>query len=131
MIRSIAAVVSGFILVTVLSIGADVALMGLAPEAFGPDGHTRSGPVLLVVVVYVALFTVIGGYVTAAIASHRPIAHALSLGALGLIAGVAGTAANWDSAPAWYHAAVLLQVMPSAWLGGYLQASRPRRPEPA
>jgi hypothetical protein len=70
---------------------------------------------------YVALFAVFGCYVAARLAPNRPMAHALVLGALGLVFNVAGTVARWDHAPAWSHVLAMALVMPYAWLGGRLR----------
>jgi hypothetical protein len=43
------------------------------------------------------------------------------LGVLGLAFNVAGSAARWDTAPAWYHAVARVLVLPYAWLGGRLR----------
>ncbi|HEX2191368.1 MAG TPA: hypothetical protein VHG51_20825 [Longimicrobiaceae bacterium] len=121
MLRSIAAVVVGFVLIGALSLGADAVLKRAMPTAFDAAGRTDSVPVLLLVMGYVGLFAVSGCYLAARMAPRRPMLHALVLGGLGLAFNVAGTIAMWDAAPAWYHAASLLLVMPYAWVGGRLR----------
>lgn len=119
--RSIAAVLAGFVLIAALSLGADAVLKQAIPTAFDAAGRTDSVPVLLLVMGYVGLFAVSGCYLTARLAPRRPMLHALVLGTLGLAFNVAGTAAMWDTAPAWFHVASLLLVMPYAWVGGRLR----------
>ncbi len=121
MLRSIAAVLFGFVLIGALSIGADVVLKQAMPTAFGAAGRVDSVPVLLLMMGYVGLFAVTGCYLTARLAPRRPMLHALVLGALGLAFNVAGSMALWDTAPTWYHVASLALVMPYAWLGGRLR----------
>jgi hypothetical protein len=70
---------------------------------------------------YVGVFATAGCYLTARLAPSQPMRHALVLGVLGLVFNVAGTVAMWDTAPAWYHVASLLLVMPYAWLGGRIR----------
>ena len=121
MLRSIAAVLAGFVLIAALSFGADAALRQAMPAAFDASGRVESTAVLLLIMGYVGLFAVTGCYLTARLAPRRPMLHALVLGALGLAFNVAGSVAMWETAPAWYHLASLALVMPYAWLGGRLR----------
>lgn len=121
MLRSIGAIVSGFVLIAALSFGGDFVLRAAVPGAFDAAGAVGSTPVLVAILAYVAVFAVFGCYVAARLAPSRPMAHALVLGALGLAFNVAGTIAMWNTAPAWYHATALALVMPYAWLGGRIR----------
>jgi hypothetical protein len=121
MLRSIAAVLFGFVLIGALSIGADLVLKQAMPTAFDAAGRVDTIPVLLLMMGYVGLFATTGCYLTARLAPRRPMLHALVLGTLGLAFNVAGTMTLWDTAPAWYHVASLALVMPYAWLGGRLR----------
>jgi hypothetical protein len=120
--RSIAAVLAGFILIGALSVGADLLLRQAVPTAFGPAGRVDSVPILLLMMGYVGVFAVGGCYLAARLAPSRPMIHALVLGALGLLfTGYNTIVVFWDTAPAWFHVASLLLVMPYAWLGGRLR----------
>lgn len=121
MLRSIAAVLFGFVLIAALSFGADRVLRQALPTAYDAAGRVDSVPVLLLIMGYVGLFAVTGCYLTARLAPGRPMLHALVLGALGLAFNVAGTIAMWDTAPVWFHVASLALVMPYAWVGGRLR----------
>jgi hypothetical protein len=121
MLRSIAAVLFGFVFIAALSIGADLVLKQALPTAFDPAGRVDSVLVLLLIMGYVGLFAVTGCYLTARLAPGRPMLHALVLGVLGFVFSVAGTVAAWGTAPAWYLAASLALVMPYAWVGGRLR----------
>ncbi|HEX8271287.1 MAG TPA: hypothetical protein VF615_01475 [Longimicrobiaceae bacterium] len=121
MLRSIAAVLVGFVLIAALSFGADAVLRQAMPDMFDASGRVEGTALLLLIMGYVGLFAVTGCYLTARFAPRRPMLHALVLGALGLAFNVAGSVAMWDTAPAWYHAASLALVMPYAWLGGRLR----------
>lgn len=127
MVRSIVAIVVGFFLVGALSVGADVALMKALPSAFSSTGRVDSTPVLLLIIGYVFVFAVTGCYVAARLAPRRPMLHALILGVLGLLFNIIGTAAKWQTAPAWYHIVSLLLVLPAAWLGGKLGEAQLQR----
>jgi hypothetical protein len=121
MLRSVLAVLAGFLLIAALSFGADAVLRVVMPYAFDSTGRVDSPAILLLILAYVGVFAVSGCYLTARLAPARPMLHALVLGLLGLAFNVAGTVAAWDSAPAWYHIAALSLVMPFAWAGGRLR----------
>ena len=127
MLRSIGAVVLGFVLIAVLSVSGDLVLRAIMPSAFDAEGAVGATPVLLLVQGYVAVFAIFGCYVAARLAPSRPMAHALALGVLGLLFNLAGTVARWDHAPAWYHVLALALVMPYAWLGGRLRERQLQR----
>ena len=124
MLRSIGAILAGFVFIAVCAFGADMALKAAMPGAFTPDGRTDSVPLLLVIQGYVALFAITGCYLTARLAPNRPMRHALILGALGLVFNIAGSIATWDTAPPWFHVMALALVMPLAWIGGRIREAQ-------
>jgi hypothetical protein len=121
MIRSIVAVVSGFLLIALLSFGTELALMAAMPALFESDGSTSSVAVLVLTIGYVGLYATLGCYLAARLAPNRPMRHALGLGGLGLLFNIAGSWYAWAMAPAWYHVISLLLVMVWAWLGGRMR----------
>ena len=124
MLRSVLAIVAGFVLIGALSVGTDALVRAAAPRAFDAAGRTDSVPILLLTIAYVGVYAVAGCYLAARLAPDRPMLHAMILGALGLAFNVLGTIKKWDSAPAWYHVAALALVLPYAWLGGRLAEKR-------
>jgi hypothetical protein len=120
MLRSVLAVVAGFLVTTLLAVGADLALRALVPGAFSPDGRIERTSLLLLALAYGAASAVVGAYVTGRLAPSRPVTHALVLGAIALALGILASASRWDHAPAWYHLAALALTLPSAWAGGTL-----------
>lgn len=124
MLRSITAIVVGFIFIGALSIGADFALRSAVPGVFSPTGRVDNTGVLLLMMGYVFVFAVTGCYLAARLAPQKPLKHALVLGMLGLIFNVVGTIAMWETAPAWFHIIMLILVMPAAWLGGKLREAQ-------
>jgi hypothetical protein len=119
--RSIAAIAMGFAFIVILSFGADALLLQMMPDVFDAGGRVTSTPILILILGYVAVFAVAGCYLAARLAPARPMKHALILGGLGLVFSIAGMAASWASAPAWYHITALVMVMPYAWVGGWLE----------
>lgn len=120
MLRSIASIAAGFLLIGVLSMGADVVMLSAAPWAFSPAGRVDHPGILLAILGYVSAFAVAGCYLTGLLAGRRPMLHAMILGAIGLALNIVGTIAKWDIAPAWYHVVAVLMVLPLAWIGGWL-----------
>lgn len=121
MLRSIGAIVLGFVVIGALSFGTDAALRRAIPQAFGPGGRVDDVALLAFFQLYVFVYATFGCWLTARLALARPMRHALILGALGLAFNVAGTIAMWDTAPAWYHVVALLLVLPAAWTGGWIR----------
>jgi hypothetical protein len=127
MARSIVAVVVGYLLIGMLSFGADVVMHNLRPEVYLDGGRLEHVPTLLVVMVYVAVFAILGCYVTARLAPRNPMKHALILGALGVVTQVAMWSIAWNTVPAWFHIVSLALVMPYAWIGGRIREKQLER----
>jgi hypothetical protein len=120
-LRSIFAVVVGFLIIGALSMGTAQVLQQNMPAAFGPGGRVDSVGLLLFMQGCVAVYAICGCWLAARLAPNRPMTHALVLGALGLVFNIIGVATRWDTAPAWYQILALALVMPYAWLGGRLR----------
>ena len=116
-VRSIVAVAAGFFASTVMSLGGDIAFRRMSPEAFDSEGHARTDGALFTMMGYEALFVFIAGYVTARLAIRRPLAHALVMGAIVLLARASTVFLTWDAAPPWFQLGVLLLIVPIALLG--------------
>jgi hypothetical protein len=121
MLRSIGAIVLGFLLIGTLAMGTERAIIQTLPEYFDTNGRTDDVALLLATLAYVFLFATLGCWVTARLAPARPMRHALILGALGLAFNVAGSIAMWHTAPVWYHVVGLGLTLPAAWLGGWIR----------
>lgn len=118
--KSIGAVVAGFLVVVVLSVGTDaiVEKVGILPPASEPEALTTW--MLAFALLYRTIYTVFGGYVTATLAPQNPMRHAVILGIIGTIAGTAGAIAGWNLSAHWYPIALAALALPSTWLGGKL-----------
>jgi uncharacterized protein YndB with AHSA1/START domain len=119
--RSTGAVLAGFLAVFVLSLGTDQVLHVL--NVYPPWGQPMSGALFAVATAYRIVYTVAGGYITARLAPHAPLRHALILGLVGLVPGIAGVLialAKPDLGPLWYPIALVVTGVPCTWLGGAL-----------
>ena len=124
--RSVGAIVAGFVAVFVLSLGTDQVLHALS--VYPPWGEPMAGALFMVATGYRIVYTILGGYITARLAPHAPVRHALILGLVGLVAGLIGVMVNIakpELGPLWYSIAVAVTGPPCAWLGGVLYGNRP------
>ena len=117
--RSILAVVAGLIAGAVLSLATDLALH--AAGIFPALGERMDSQLLLLAAAYRGVYNVSGCYLAALLAPDRPMAHALVLGAIGLVLNAVGTGVMWDKGPAWYPLSGVVLALPYAWIGGRLR----------
>jgi sulfite exporter TauE/SafE len=122
-LRSIGAVVAGFVVVFVLSLGTDVIMhaTGIYPPWFQP----MSDSLFVLATAYRLVYGVIGGYVTARLAPASPMKHALVLGAIGTLMATIGAIGTWNAGPElgpkWYLIVLIVTAIPCSWLGGKLR----------
>ena len=121
MLRSIVAIVVGFLVIGALATGTDLIVMKAFPGEFNEAGRTQNLSILMLIAAYVAVYAIAGCYLTARLAPNRPMRHALILGALGLAMNIVATTSLWGTLPAWYLVMNLLLVMPYAWIGGRIR----------
>lgn len=124
--RSAAAVAAGFFTTALLSLGTDAIMH--AAGVFPPLGEKMADALFVWASAYRVIFTVIGGYVTAALAPRLPMLHVVFLGAIGTLAATIGTVATWNAGPAfgphWYPLLLVATALPCVWLGGKLHLRR-------
>jgi hypothetical protein len=122
LLRSVGAVLAGFVAIVAVSLGTDQVLHVL--EVYPPWGQPMREPGLnLLALAYRCVYAVVGSYITARLAPYAPMRHALILGAIGLVISTAGAIAAItmaDLGPAWYPIALVVTALPCAWLGGAL-----------
>ena len=123
-LRSVGAIVVGFLAVVVLSLGTDQVLHIL--KVYPPWGEPMPQPGLNALALsYRIVFTIFGSYLAARIAPRNPMRHAMILGLIGTVFGTAGAIATipMHLGPAWYPIAIAATALPCAWIGGKM-ASR-------
>jgi hypothetical protein len=122
MSRSIGALLAGFLFVVVLSLGTDMVLH--ATGIFPPLGQSMSAALFLFATAYRTVYGIAGSYITARLAPHSPMQHALAGGVVGLFLSTVGAVVTWDRpalGPHWYTLALVATAMPCAWTGGKLR----------
>ena len=117
-LKSIGAVVAGFLTVVMLSIITDTILekSGIFPPQTVPYASWMLGVALF----YRTVFTVAGGFVTAKLAPSKPMKHVIVLAILGTLGGISGVIAGWNLSAHWYPIALAVLAFPSVWYGGKL-----------
>jgi hypothetical protein len=121
--RSVLAVVAGFFVVVILSLGIDEALHLL--KVYPPWGEPMYEPGLNALALsYRIVVTILSGYVTARLAPRNPMKHVIVGGLIGILLGIAGVVAaiKIQMGPIWYPIAIAVTGFPSVWLGGRLYA---------
>jgi hypothetical protein len=123
LVRSIAAVLAGFVLVLVGHTATDYALaaVGVFPALDKPFADQR---LFLIALGHRMAWQVLAGWLTAFIAPSRPMLHAMILAALGLLGAIGGAVAMWGVGPAWYPIALAVSVVPTLWLGARLRQAQ-------
>jgi len=123
-LRSIWAFVAGFFTVALLSMATDTVLEAF--KVFPPITQPQAMlPWMLVLaLVYRTIFTVLGGYVAAALAPTNPMRHVRVLGVFGLFMAILGCIAFWSFGNHWYPVALAVLSYPSVWYGGKLKTQK-------
>ena len=136
MIRSIAAVLAGLIVLTATSFAIEWAVdplllrlfPNLLPNASALETNLYAG---LFMYFYTALCVATGGYVTAWVASSRPVGHAIAMGVVELGLTVWAMKALAGHAPLRNWIVGIVMVVPAAWCGGLLRAKQVQKHGPA
>jgi hypothetical protein len=117
--RSVGAILAGFALGAILSIGADFLMDKIGIMSMDKFNQTPLY-IICIVVLYRFLFNVIGCYLTAKLAPNKPMKHVVIIGIIGTVLSILGSFAMWNKAIPFYNIAIILISLPSAWLGGQL-----------
>jgi len=118
-LRSIIAILAGFIVVTAASVGTD-ALFSNAGLLKDPFHDTTTG-VILLIIIYRNIYNVAGCYLVAALAPNHPLGHTLIVGVIGCVLSLVATIALWEPVTGWYSITITILAIPSAWAGGKLR----------
>lgn len=124
--KSILAIVAGVLFTVVVTTLVDIALH--AARVFPRMGEPLSDSLALLATAYRIVISIGGAWLTARLAPDRPMRHALILGLVGVVLGLAGLVATWNLAlgPRWYPIALVVLAMPQCWVGGRLYELRSR-----
>lgn len=129
MLRSVLAVIVGFVVITALNIMAVPLFGAVVPQSIaGPDGGLPTTGWIIFNLAYGLIFAAVGGYVTAQVAQRSELSHSVALAVVILVLGVAyafsGGSAGPDqpAPPTWYLVVLPAVGVVGAILGGWLRA---------
>lgn len=119
-LKSVGAVMVGFLAVAVLSVVTDKVLenMGYFPSV---DTWLFDTKLLIIAFLYRSLYAVLGGYITAILAPNNPMKHVKALAIIGTFGGIVGIFAGWNFSDHWYPIALAVTAFPLVWFGGKLK----------
>ncbi len=125
-LKSLRAILTGFIIIAALSFGTDYA-MGLLQRG----NINIAFQYIVFVIFYRTFYNVIGCYFIAKLSPNYPVRHALFAGLIGFIISIVETIVLWNKnvGPVWYSLSVGLLCLPSAWFGAELFLLRESRPK--
>ena len=125
MLRSFLAVLAGFAAMAVLIMIATIVASRLMPGTRGREEMMKAKPTrafITVNLIYSAAFAVLGGFLTACIATRAPPTHALALAGLMFFMGIFSFfQAAGSKQPKWYGLTLIVLGPACAALGGWLQ----------
>jgi hypothetical protein len=116
MIRSILAVLLGYLIIGILIYGTDQVFIFMTDNAMD-EGGFRPTYYYLASIATDTLYSIIGGWACASIAKRNVMKHARILALLGELMGIASTVALWRSNPHYFSFALLI-LYPIAVLFG-------------
>ncbi len=121
-LKGIGAILAGIIFIVVTHTATDFVLQKLGIFT-PPDQGFHTTWMVVTATIYRSIYTVAGGYLTAALAPDRPMRYVLILGVIGTAAGIVAAIVTipMQLGPAWYPIALAVLALPCTWLGGKLK----------
>jgi hypothetical protein len=121
-LKGIGAILAGMIFIVVSHTGTDYVLetLGIFPPR---NEGLHITWMVVTATIYRSIFTVAGGYITAALAPNPPMRYVMILGIIGLALGTLAAIVTipMGLGPAWYPIALAVLALPCVWLGGKLR----------
>ena len=128
--KSVGAVAAGVLTIVIVTTIVDIALH--VAGVFPPMDQPINDALALLASSYRLVISIGGAYLTARLAPDRPMRHALILGGVGVVLGLAGVVATWNLGlgPRWYAISLVVLAIPQCWVGGLLFERRLHAPIP-
>jgi hypothetical protein len=125
--KSIWAVVAGVLVIVIGSTLVDIVLH--ATGVYPSNNQPLTDALALLATAYRVVISVGGAYLTARLAPDKPMKHAMILGVVGTVLGLAGLVATWNLGlgPRWYPIALAVLAIPQCWAGGKLYEVQSRK----
>lgn len=122
-LKGIGAILAGIVFIILSHTGTDFVLENLGIFT-PPDQGLHITWMVVTATVYRSLYTIAGGYITAALAPNPSMQYVVILGVIGLVLGTIGAIVTipLKLGPAWYPIALAILALPCVFLGGKLKA---------
>jgi len=122
--KSIGAVGAGVVFVVAVTTVVDVVLH--AVHVFPSIEQPIDDKLAVLATSYRIVIGVAGAWLTAWLAPTTPMKHAMMLGYVGVVVGLAGLVTTWnlDLGPRWYPIALVVLAIPQCWAGGKICEAR-------
>lgn len=122
--RSVWAVIAGMLVVIGGTTLVDILLHTLG--VFPPTGQPIDEAQALLATAYRIVIGIVGAWLTARLAPHKPMKHALILGCIGAVLALVGVVVTWNLGlgPRWYPIALVVLAVPQSWTGGKIYEAR-------
>lgn len=124
MLRSVIAVVSGYVAMLLLIILLQMIVGIFIPQAFPQPDSFPSIPWVIAILLYYVIASVAGATVTITTCRGSRIKHINALAIIAFFIGVVALAANIDKQPLWYSAAQIIVTILGVYVGGHLANKR-------
>lgn len=118
MLRSVAAIISGFLSWGIVCSAVNQILYSVFPNSFNADGTTDNVGILIFLLVMSVFYSILSGFVTATIARYKEMFHVFIQSLVNLGFGFFIQLQYWDKMPLWYHLPFLILLIPGILLGG-------------
>jgi hypothetical protein len=121
-LKGIGSILAGMVFIVVSHTGTDFVLESLGIFTQPSEGfHTTW--MVVTATIYRSIYSVVGGYITAALAPTPKMRYVMILGVIGVVAGTLGAIVTipQNIAPVWYPIALVVFGLPCVWLGGRLR----------
>jgi hypothetical protein len=125
--KSILAVTAGVVFIIVVTTLVDIVLH--AVHVFPAMDQPLDDTLAALATSYRIVIGIAGGWLTARLAPQKPMKHALILGVVGTLLGLAGVVATWNLGlgPKWYPIALAVLAVPQCWAGGKIYETFSRK----
>ena len=121
-LKGAGAILAGIVFIVVTHTATDFVLEKLG--IFTPPNQKFDTTWMVVTAtIYRSIYTIAGGYITAALAPDPPMRYVWILGLIGLVVSTLAAIATIPMrlGPAWYPIALAVLALPCVWLGGKLR----------
>jgi len=121
-LKGIGAILAAIVFIVVTHTATDFVLQKLGIFT-PPEQGFHTTWMVVTATIYRSIYTVAGGYITAALAPDPPMRYVIILGLIGLVLGTVAAIVTipMKLGPSWYPIALALLALPCTWFGGKLK----------